>query len=188
MGRDQGGRTPRQGLDLALGEPEPHVMDRRGDLLAGQRLGMGLFGPARHHLPRGELDPDGPFDPDQAREPVAELGLAGQLDEQGRRELALARQEPVVDLQLVADPLVGGDPFGPGHLLDLEPHRLGVLEDQRDDRTEPDPPAPLELDHPAPIVVADPLVGAQVDDVLEPERRTHRVQGAGLTKPTRAPW
>jgi hypothetical protein len=108
---------------------------------------------------------------------------------EGRREVSVAGQEPVVDVELLADPLVGRDPFGPRHLLDLEPHRFYVLEEERDDRTEADATEPLELDHPLPVLVAHPLIGAQVHDVVEVERpdpvlahRAHETDSSPLLK------
>src|SRR5205085_1357400 len=53
------------------------------------------------------------------------------------------------------------------HLLDLEPHRLAVLEDQRHARAHLHPPVLLQPDRPAPELRPDPLVGGDVLDVIQ---------------------
>ena len=59
------------------------------------------------------------------------------------------RQQPVVDVELDLDRLVGDDLLDPGHLLDLEPHGVEALEDQGHDRAQRDPPVALAGDDPA---------------------------------------
>ncbi len=80
------------------------------------------------------------------------------------------RQQPVVDVQLVLDLLVGDHLLGPGHLLHLEPHGQPVLEGQGDHRPDADPPELLHGDDLGPELVPLPLVGALVGDVVEGER------------------
>ena len=69
--------------------------------------------------------------------------------------------------QLGLDGLVADELLGPGHLLDLEPDRVAVLEQQRDHRPDVDPAPLLERDDLGAELGPLALVGAQVADVVD---------------------
>src|SRR5205814_1543740 len=69
------------------------------------------------------------------------------LDHDGAREPAVARDELVVRVDLVLDRRFARDAFRPEHLLDLEQHGVAVLEEHRCARSERHAPAFLLLDH-----------------------------------------
>src|SRR6058998_1233538 len=73
--------------------------------------------------------------------------------------------ERVVDLDLLRDPLRVHEPLSADHLLDLEPHGLPVLEDEREIAAHGDATVPLELDDLAAPRVADLLVVDEVQDL-----------------------
>jgi hypothetical protein len=69
--------------------------------------------------------------------------------------------------------LVGQHSLDARHLLDLEPHRVGVLEGDGEEIAELDPAALLHLDDAAPELLAFPLVFPQILDVFESELAHH---------------
>ena len=153
-------------LDLVVGHPEPDVVDRRGDVVARELLGMRLLDLASHGL-AGEAELDRLLDTHQLRQPLGQRLLRGQLDEQRGRQPPGARDERVVHVELGLDALVGVDALGARHLLHLEPDRVAVLEHERHDGPHRHPAPAFELLHPHPELLALPLVRAQVGDVVE---------------------
>src|SRR5439155_10303396 len=73
--------------------------------------------------------------------------------------------ERVVDLDLLRDPRRVHEPLSADHLLDLEPHGLPVLEDEREIAAHGDATVPLKLDDLAAPHVADLLVVDEVQDL-----------------------
>ena len=86
-------------------------------------------------------------DADQAVELGADPARLGDLDEQRRRELARARHQLVVDVELVLHALGLVDPLDEQHLLHLEAQRLAILEHERHRRADRHAPRALVRDH-----------------------------------------
>src|SRR5690606_5688688 len=74
-----------------------------------------------------------------------------------------------VDARLGLDGLVGDELLGAGHLLALEADGPAVLEQEGDELAEGDAPTLLQRDHLPPELIALPLVGPQVADVVDGE-------------------
>ena len=150
-------------------EREADVLDR-GDavLLALLRIEAGRD--ARLAAVRAESQRHVLVDPDEAVELRADARELLDLDEERRRELALAGHQLVVDVELVLHLRGRVDSLDLEHLLDLEAQGLAVLEEQADALADGEPARALVLDHAAPVLVAQPRVGLAVDDLLEAQR------------------
>jgi len=180
VARDQGDRCRSEELDLLCAEGKAEIVDRGRDLVAGQRslvlgLGDGLDEAGRGEVATSrvihgcELEANGVLDADEPGKPLTQLFVGGELDEHGGRQLAGSGQEPVVDVELSLDALVGQDPLSSCHLLDLEADRVDGLEHEGHHRPERDASPGLVLDDPSAEVVAHALVGTQVQDVADVE-------------------
>jgi hypothetical protein len=96
---------------------------------------------------------------------VSSTGRLADLDEHGRRQLTPPEQQRVVDGQLLGDLVVVDDALGAEHLLDLEPHGLVVLEDERQVAADADPAIGLERDDRLASRRAHLLVVVQVQEL-----------------------
>ena len=99
--RDRGGRGS---------EAEAQEVHRGGDVVAGEALLVERF--ARDGRAVGEHERDTALDADELREPLAQLGVGSQLEEQRRGELAVVGNELVVGVDLVRDLLVAQHALG----------------------------------------------------------------------------
>ena len=98
-------------------------------------------------------------------EELLAVGLLVDLDEHGRGELVVARDELVVGLDLVIDGGGTRDALGAEHLLDLHERRVAVLEDARCIRAEGHAPRLLLRDDAGAKLLADAFVLGQAEDL-----------------------
>ena len=103
---------------------------------------------------------------DQTVELRPDASGLGDLDEERRRELALSRNQLVVDVELVLDPCRVSNALDEEHLEDLEAERLPVLEEQRDVISHRHPARAFVGDDGAAVVGAQARVGLEVDEVF----------------------
>jgi hypothetical protein len=102
---------------------------------------------------------------DQSVELLASVGFGRNLEEEGCRQLGVAGQKSVVDLDLLVDALVAGDVLGAAHLFDLKDQRVAILEDQGNAVANRDAAVALELDDALAQVVAEAGVERRALDV-----------------------
>jgi len=142
-----------------------------GRELAALVIGMPGLEPADNHVGT-DLQPHviAAVDALQRVQHRLDLGGVADLDEHRRRQLPGPGQERVVDLELVADPVLRDDALSADHLLDLEPHGLPVLEDERQVTADADPAIGLQRDDRLPARLAHLLVLDQIQDLIGGDR------------------
>src|SRR6185369_11750561 len=111
-----------------------------------------------------------PIEPDEPPELLAHALLLAELDEQRRREVALAGQELVVDCELLADRVEIRHALDPEHLLRLVPDRRPILEEQAQPVADRHAARPLVGNHTPPDRLAGFAVSLAADDVVETDR------------------
>ena len=113
-------------------EVEVDVVDRGGDLFARELSQVGLVDPTPHPVAARGPDPelDLGLDAHQLGQPLDQLVLVGQLDEEGGADLAGAGDQRVVDVELILDRSRLEQAFKAQHLLHLILHGHAILEMQ----------------------------------------------------------
>ena len=161
-------------------EGELHEVDGADAVLAAPAL----LEHARDDPPFFEPHEDAPVlvEPDEVVQHLDHARLIVHLYVERRRQLALARNQFIVDVQLLLDSLVSHEPLGTHHLLDLGADRLPVLEDEGDHRSDLDPADALQADDGLYAPVTDLLVGGDVQQVLAGEL-LHRRLSSSSSRP-----
>src|SRR5688572_969384 len=137
----QGNWTAGHRLDLRIAELPADVVDRRRDLLARELRGVALLREGSDRdgaVALAGVQDEGPLDADELGEPLAQLGIRGELEEHGGAQLSGPGDQRVVRVELTLDRLVRDQLLDPRHLLDLEADGVSVLEHEGHDVAEVD--------------------------------------------------